>query len=425
MAANDTDEETLVIYEENEIINGNDRTVFTLVGKLISTKPANKWALENAFKNIWNQPARIRVEEVHHNLFVFHFSNEKVIENSPWVFKNKTERVDTKLSSLIGEELEVGMYEDASTGNVFMKGLINMDQKVAIRKGVNFRQCSRWGLLGREQAGSVDRKVMWPSVKNSTRWEVGSSSGDKHIVGRVKKNKTKCLLEKLSKLSVEEQKGGTKEKVEGVELKKVDKKGKWPIGVSEVVAIGGTEGNRKKTMDGEDAIIEKQESWRTLKANYFKNSSFLDTKLRLAPSFTWLSILGGKEVGGVDVLRQNFSEAEVFAILKQSQNSRRRADRWTWSLSTNGCFSVKTAYHATHNFNQELTTNADYHNVWKKIWKMKTLPSTNLFLWRAVKNILPTGEALGRRGMEAIIVNCLFAAVRVVAVVEDVSAAMA
>ncbi|KAF7802371.1 putative ribonuclease H-like domain, reverse transcriptase zinc-binding domain-containing protein [Senna tora] len=102
----------------------------------------------------------------------------------------------------------------------------------------------------------------------------------------------------------------------------------------------------------------------------------------------------------MDVLRQNFSEDEVSAILKLLQHTRRSEDQWSWSLTTHGGFTVKSAYHAIHNATQEQATDMEYGHVWSRIWKMKTLPSTKLFIWRAVKNILPTGDALSRRGMD-------------------------
>ncbi|KAF7802400.1 uncharacterized protein G2W53_041511 [Senna tora] len=58
------------------------------------------------------------------------------------------------------------------------------------------------------------------------------------------------------------------------------------------------------------------------------------------------------------------------------------------------------AYHAIHKATQEQATDMEYGHVLSRIWKMKTLPSTKLFIWRAMKNILPTGNALSRRGMD-------------------------
>ncbi|KAF7807160.1 reverse transcriptase [Senna tora] len=101
-----------------------------------------------------------------------------------------------------------------------------------------------------------------------------------------------------------------------------------------------------------------------------------------------------------EIMQQIFSTEEIEAIMKIPQNARRRDDRWTWSLTTQGDFSVKTAYHAYHSSKISHVTDSEHCNVWKTVWKMNTLPSTKLFMWRAVKDILPTAEALKKRGMD-------------------------
>ncbi|KAF7838910.1 reverse transcriptase [Senna tora] len=93
-------------------------------------------------------------------------------------------------------------------------------------------------------------------------------------------------------------------------------------------------------------------------------------------------------------------KVEVAAIKKLPHNTRRGGDRWAWSLTSHGGFSVKTAYHAIHSLSPRLSLDEEYSQFWKKIWRMKTLPSTKHFVWRVAKNILPTGEALERRGVD-------------------------
>ncbi|KAF7801983.1 reverse transcriptase [Senna tora] len=99
-----------------------------------------------------------------------------------------------------------------------------------------------------------------------------------------------------------------------------------------------------------------------------------------------------------ELMRQYFSEDEITAITRLPLNARKHDDRWTWSLTQQGGFSVKTAYHATHSTQNTMEADMDYSKVWRVIWKMNTLPSTKLFIWRVVKEILPTIEALCRRG---------------------------
>ncbi|KAF7839223.1 cysteine desulfurase mitochondrial-like [Senna tora] len=170
------DEEFLVVYEEDEVIDDKKNDVFTLAGKLISTRTVNKGAMENAFRNIWNQPTGFKMEEMDQNMFLFHFKNERdmerVLEGEAWIFRNRwlilarwrrgmddteeeftrvklwmqlwgaplhcrTEKMAKKLCSLMGDVLEVGFYEDQAGGTFFMKGLINFSVKNAIQKGAN------------------------------------------------------------------------------------------------------------------------------------------------------------------------------------------------------------------------------------------------------------------------------------------------
>ncbi|KAF7833206.1 uncharacterized protein G2W53_015539 [Senna tora] len=102
----------------------------------------------------------------------------------------------------------------------------------------------------------------------------------------------------------------------------------------------------------------------------------------------------------MEILNECFTDAEVAAIVRLPHNARRCVDRWTWSLTPHGGFTVKTAYHATHSVITRPNHEAEFGKLWKKIWRMKTLPSTKHFVWRAVKGILPTGDALERRGMD-------------------------
>ncbi|KAF7844721.1 putative ribonuclease H protein At1g65750 family [Senna tora] len=40
---------------------------YTLMGRVLAAKPANRQALENAFRNIWGQPKGFKIEELEHN----------------------------------------------------------------------------------------------------------------------------------------------------------------------------------------------------------------------------------------------------------------------------------------------------------------------------------------------------------------------
>ncbi|KAF7807159.1 cysteine desulfurase mitochondrial-like [Senna tora] len=208
------------VYSRLAITSGANKLhqvidIFTLMGKIVSTKAVNKGAMENAFKNIWNQPVGFKVEEVGQNSFLLHFAKEKdmdkALENGPWIFRNRwmiltrwrrglegsndlltkvdigvqiwgtplhcrTAKVAEKLCSLLGAVKEVGLYEDQNSGNVFMKGLVEFDLKKPVRKGANLgnvkdgvfwvdfryekipRCCYECGLFGHEESECVMKK---------------------------------------------------------------------------------------------------------------------------------------------------------------------------------------------------------------------------------------------------------------------------
>jgi hypothetical protein len=76
-------------------------------------------------------------------------------------------------------------------------------------------------------------------------------------------------------------------------------------------------------------------------------------------------------------------------------------DRQIWAYSTDGLFFVRSAYFlelerkARHNGCSSLGNHQ--RPIWKMIWKLRVPRVTQLFIWRACNNILPTKENLHRR----------------------------
>ncbi|KAH0983256.1 hypothetical protein GBA52_010433 [Prunus armeniaca] len=188
-----------------------------------------------------------------------------------------------------------------------------------------------------------------------------------------------------------------------------------------------------------------------LKARYFLDTDFLQASHGDYPSFTWLSILWGRELlqlglhlhicegrlvriygdswirharvftaqswaildpdarvselltasGGWDIPKIyqvfNFLEEELVISIPIS------LDRRMWHFKSNGRYSVKSGYWVA-NEHQRLasTTAADWpssssvNKLWKHLWKLKVPPKNFLFLWRFVQNILPSRDVLYR-----------------------------
>ena len=64
-----------------------------------------------------------------------------------------------------------------------------------------------------------------------------------------------------------------------------------------------------------------------------------------------------------------------------------------WPLTTNGEYSVQSAYHFLVAAEDSLAPSSSSlvhdHYVWKKIWKMKVPNKIQYFIWRAAKDSLP------------------------------------
>ncbi|KAF7838944.1 uncharacterized protein G2W53_007426 [Senna tora] len=101
-----------------------------------------------------------------------------------------------------------------------------------------------------------------------------------------------------------------------------------------------------------------------------------------------------------DLIRQSFTEDEAKAIFSLPHRGRNQDDRWMWLLTPNGCFTVKSAYHALHSKNHPPPNVNAHGKVWKSIWKLNIPPSTKVFLWRTVKTTLPTCTTLAKRALD-------------------------
>jgi hypothetical protein len=100
----------------------------------------------------------------------------------------------------------------------------------------------------------------------------------------------------------------------------------------------------------------------------------------------------------IPLLEQLFPLQIVEHICQIPIAPRSAEDRMIWSGSLNGQFSVRSAYHIEVAWRSRSL--ASYSNpvmnspVWKLIWSLDIPRNTQLFLWRACQNILPTKHKL-------------------------------
>ena len=71
-----------------------------------------------------------------------------------------------------------------------------------------------------------------------------------------------------------------------------------------------------------------------------------------------------------------------------------------WPFTPNGEYSVRSAYHmlvSTSVMADQASTSSGDQSVWKSIWRIRAPNKIRHFIWRAVKDSLPTKENLQRR----------------------------
>ncbi|KAG6641550.1 hypothetical protein CIPAW_09G081400 [Carya illinoinensis] len=82
-------------------------------------------------------------------------------------------------------------------------------------------------------------------------------------------------------------------------------------------------------------------------------------------------------------------------------------NRFIWTKTQNGRFSIKSAHHIASNMTSSINTVIP--NIsWKKIWKFKIHDRHKFLLWKILWNILPTRERLKRFISSIPSTNCHF-----------------
>ncbi|KAL0318628.1 UNVERIFIED_CONTAM: putative mitochondrial protein [Sesamum angustifolium] len=191
---------------------------------------------------------------------------------------------------------------------------------------------------------------------------------------------------------------------------------------------------------------------RVLKAKYFPHTHLFDAQLGTRPSFTWRSIfmalpllhsgcrwrigtgqsvsvwkdpwlprapsfrvitppLLGAQLKVCDLILEHTREWDVEAvqslfwledstlILQIPLSFSGVGDLLVWHFSSNGLFSVRSAYHlAVSMASQEGPSREQWcSGTWRKVWQARVPNKVKVFTWRAVRNILPTAVNLRRR----------------------------
>ena len=100
----------------------------------------------------------------------------------------------------------------------------------------------------------------------------------------------------------------------------------------------------------------------------------------------------------IDLVKDIFNERDANLILTipiQTQDD----DSWFWRKEKLGQYSVKSAY-ALIRSNSVISNTSNNSGFWNKLWNLKIPLKVKHFIWRAVRECLPTKDRLRSRRVE-------------------------
>lgn len=194
-----------------------------------------------------------------------------------------------------------------------------------------------------------------------------------------------------------------------------------------------------------------------LRAKYYPNQDFLSASLGRNPSFAWRSIFNARSLlqegliwrvgNGASIriwhdkwtphpstfmiqspvrvltqdarvcdlindtthtwnfplIREIFWPEEALRICNLPLSPTGQPDIMVWRGSTNGLFSVRSAYHLEKErlirLQGESSRASQQHSVWKRLWSMNVPGVVKTFIWRVCNNALPTRDNLYKKNI--------------------------
>ena len=116
---------------------------------------------------------------------------------------------------------------------------------------------------------------------------------------------------------------------------------------------------------------------------------------------SWVGDLIDHELGAwkYDTVKRFFFPHEADLIASIALSSHLPEDKMVWALTSNGKFSVRSAYHlamemAAKGENGSVSDGSQLRKFWKWLWRLNIPHKVRHFAWRACKDILSTKENL-------------------------------
>ncbi|KAF5175910.1 Ribonuclease h domain, partial [Thalictrum thalictroides] len=98
----------------------------------------------------------------------------------------------------------------------------------------------------------------------------------------------------------------------------------------------------------------------------------------------------------VQRLKELVPEPVLATIIQVPLRHLSRADSVKWNGSTNGDFSVKSAYALDMVQDTSSSSSIEDDLCFKVLWRLKIPASLQLFIWKAINKALPVGDVLDK-----------------------------
>lgn len=95
------------------------------------------------------------------------------------------------------------------------------------------------------------------------------------------------------------------------------------------------------------------------------------------------------------VVESIFNKEDTNAIQEIPLLNTSKNDHIFWKFSPNGVYTIKTAYHSI----MDNTNNLKVEGTWMMIWKLHIPPKSKHFMWRPLRECLPTTQQLATKGI--------------------------
>ncbi|KAL8148945.1 hypothetical protein AgCh_006084 [Apium graveolens] len=142
-------------------------------------------------------------------------------------------------------------------------------------------------------------------------------------------------------------------------------------------------------------IVATKDPWLRKKSDFrVENSAVYDGRDETISSL----FIPNEKQWNVRLIKDRFVKEDADVILAVPIPQREVMDRVAWIDSPNGIYSAKSGYRFWYNL--KFRTNAVPQSVgWKKVWHLRIPNKIKVFIWKFLRNVVPTRKRLSERGI--------------------------